>query len=135
MVREKALDDEQKKLAAILKIYNEQTQKLDMTVSQLNIFKKESEQYLQGDSFNPMTISNYAMYAKKLQDDIKLQNTIINKTKEVMENQQIKIKQAYIAMKSLENLKDRQKEQYLKEFQLEEIREIDDMVNSRRNIA
>ena len=41
MVREKALDDEQKKLAAILKIYNEQMQKLDMTVSQLNIFKKE----------------------------------------------------------------------------------------------
>ena len=45
------------------------------------------------------------------------------------------VKNAYIKVKSLENLHDKQKEQYLKEFQKEEIKEIDDIVNSRRNIA
>ena len=108
---------------------------MNNTIAQLNIFKKESENYLQSDNFNPATISNYARYAEKLQNDIKLQKSVVDKTKEVLDNQQKKVKQAYIDVKSLENLEDRQKEQYLKEVQLEEIKEIDDIVNSRRNIA
>ena len=134
-VRQKTLDDEQRKLASILNIYNNQTEKLNETISQLNVFKNQCEEYMQGSNFDPMTISNYSMYAKKMQEDIALQKTIVQKTKEVLDSQQTKVKQAYINVKSLENLKDRQKEQYFKEFQAEEIKELDDIVNSRRNIA
>lgn len=135
MVRRKKLTDEQTKLASILNVYNKQTEQINELVSQLDTIKEESENYLQSDNFNSVTISNYARYAEKLQNDIKLQKAIIDKTKEVLDNQQKKVKQAYIDVKSLENLEDRQKEQYLKEVQLEEIKEIDDIVNSRRNIA
>jgi len=135
MVREKKLTDEQTKLASILNVYNKQIEKINETITQLNTLKTESENYLKGNNFDPMTISNYAMYINKLQEDIKLQKTISKKTKEVMEEQQFKVKKAYIDVKSLENLKDRQKEQYLKELQLEENKEIDDIVNSRRHIA
>ena len=135
MVCEKSLVDEQTKLASILKVLNMQTEKENQLIILLNSFKKESEKYLQGNDFNPMTISNYAMYGKKLQDEISLQKELIKKSKKDLQSQQQVVKNAYIKVKSLENLKDRQKEQYLKEFQQEEIKEIDDIVNSRRNIA
>ena len=75
------------------------------------------------------------MYGQKLQEKLLLQMELIKKTKRDLSNQQQVVKQAYIKVKSLENLQDKQKEQYLKEFQQEEIKETDDIVNSRRNIA
>jgi flagellar export protein FliJ len=135
MVRKKTLKDEQTKLASILSVFNKQTEKIQKMILELDAFKKESENYLQGSNFNPLTVSNYAMYAKKLQEDIELQKTINEKTKEVLDIQQQTVKKAYIGVKSLENLESKQKEQYLKEIQLEEIKEIDDIVNSRRIIA
>ena len=50
-------------------------------------------------------------------------------------NQQQKEKQAYIKVKSLENLKEKQKEQYEKELLKEEYKMVDDIVNSRRTTA
>ena len=44
-------------------------------------------------------------------------------------------KEAYIKVKSLENLKEKQKEQYNKELLQEEIKQIDDIVNSKRITA
>ncbi|MBQ8475450.1 flagellar FliJ family protein [bacterium] len=135
MVREKALSDERTALASLLNVYNKQTDILNEMLYVLDAFKKESERYLEGENFNPMVVSNYAMYGAKLQNDIKVQKDLIQKTEIALKHQQEVVKQAYIKVKSLENLKDRQKEQYLKELQSEEIKQIDDIVNSRRNIA
>ena len=135
VVREKKLVDEQTKLASVLKIYNKQKDDLSQTIALLDEIKTESESYLLEGDTNPTVISNYSSYIRKVQNDIKLQNEIIAKTREVLNNQQNIVKEAYIKVKSLENLREKQKEQYLKELQLEEIKEIDDIVNSRRNIA
>jgi len=135
MVRSKTLKDEQTKLASILNVFNKQIEKIQEMTAQLSALKEESERYLQGNNFDPLTISNYAMYVKKFQEDIELQKAVNKKTKEVLDAQQLIVKKAYIGVKSLENLKDKQKEQYLKEIQMEEIKEIDDIINSRRNIA
>ncbi len=135
MVRQKTLTDDQTKLASILSILNKQTDKLNEMILLSENTSKESEQYLQGDKLDPQVISNYFNYIKRLQNDIKLQREVLNKTKEVLNNQQQIVKEAYIKVKSLENLHTKQKEQYLKEFQQEEFKELDDIVNSRRNIA
>ena len=60
---------------------------------------------------------------------------IIEKTKLDLLRQQAITKQAYIQVKSLEKLKEKQKAQYDKEVQLEEFKLIDDLVNSKRTIA
>lgn len=135
MVRKKKLVDEQTKLASILSVYNKQKNQLNEMIEELNEAKKESEKYLLDGNIDPSVISNYSNYIKKMQNNITLQNEVINKTKEVTDKQQNIVKEAYIKVKSLENLQDKQKEKYLKELQLEEIKEIDDIVNSRRNIA
>ncbi|MBR2068638.1 MAG: flagellar export protein FliJ [Candidatus Gastranaerophilales bacterium] len=134
-VREKTLVDEQTKLATLLSAVNKQQDKLNENINTLNLFKIKSEEYLQGNNFDPMTISNYAMYGAKLQKEINVQKELIKKMQFSVENQQQRVKEAYIKVKSLENLEEKQKERYLKELQLEEIKEIDDIVNSRRNIA
>ena len=60
---------------------------------------------------------------------------IIEKTKFDLKMQQEKTKDAYIKVKSLEKLKEKQKEQYDKEVLQEEFKMMDDIVNSRRIIA
>ena len=52
-----------------------------------------------------------------------------------MLKQQELTKEAYIKVKSLEKLKEKQKEQYDKEVLQEEFKLIDDIVNSKRTIA
>ena len=64
-----------------------------------------------------------------------MQKLIIEKTKADMVIQQEITKQAYINVKSLEKLKEKQKTQYEKEFMQEEFKIMDDIVNSRRTIA
>lgn len=101
----------------------------------LENIKKESEQYLFAQAFNPYIVSNYSSFSNKIVQDIKTQKMIIEKTKNDMLKQQEITKEAYIKVKSLEKLKEKQKEQYNKELLQEEFKLIDDIVNSKRTIA
>ncbi len=131
-MREKTLRDAQKQLASITGIYNKQKDILDEMLHELNRLVKESEKYLGEINFNPDIVSNYNSFAYKLTQDIKMQEQIIERTKQDVLRQQEVTKKAYIEVKSLENLKDKQKEKYNQEFLAEECKQIDDIVNSRR---
>ena len=98
----------------------------------LEMLKNESERFLSQGNFDANLIGNYSAYSNKMIQDIKMQENIISKTKIDLLKQQNIVKEAYIKVKSLENLKDKQKERYNKEMLLNEIKEIDDIVNSRR---
>ena len=100
----------------------------------LNV-RNESEKYLFAETFNPSIISNYNSFSNKIVQDITTQKLIIEKTKLDLLQQQANTKEAYIQVKSLEKLKEKQKIQYDKEVQMEEFKLIDDIVNSRRIIA
>lgn len=98
----------------------------------LNVLKNESEKFLSMGNFDANLIANYSAYSNKMIQDIKMQENIISKTKIDLLKQQNVVKEAYIKVKSLENLKEKQKERYDKEVLLNEIKELDDIVNSRR---
>ena len=99
----------------------------------LKAIENEASSYIEGEDFNPDIISNYGAYLNKLSQDIETQKQIIERTRQDLLIQQEFTKQAYIKVKSLENLKQKQKEDYQKELLLEEFKEIDDIVNSRRS--
>ena len=101
----------------------------------LENIRNDSEKYLFSETFNPFVISNYSSFSNKIIQDIATQKMIIEKTKFDLKIQQEKTKEAYIKVKSLEKLKEKQKEQYNKEVLQEEFKMIDDIVNSRRTIA
>ena len=132
-IRQKALTDAQIQLASITNIYNTQTDVLNEMMFDLANIKKETQKYLLEGDYNPDLIANYNSYSNKLIGDIKTQELIIERTKQDLLLQQELTKQAYVKVKSLENLKDKQKEDYKKELLLEEFKEIDDLVNSRRS--
>ena len=134
-IRKKALEDARIQLASIINILNKQNEILHEMQNTLENIKKESEQYLFAQAFNPYIVSNYSSFSNKIVQDIKTQKMIIEKTKNDMLKQQEITKEAYIKVKSLEKLKEKQKEQYNKELLQEEFKLIDDIVNSKRTIA
>ena len=99
----------------------------------LKNLEKEASKYIEEGNTDPYLIANYTSFSNKLSNDIKTQELIIEKTKEDLHLQQEITKQAYIKVKSLENLKEKQKENYNKELLLEEFKELDDMTTSRRS--
>lgn len=132
MVRNKALEDARIKLAQIMNIYNRQNEILNEMMFSLEALKNESERYLSKGNFDANLIANYSAFSNKMIQDIKMQENIISKTKIDLEKQQEVVKSAYIQVKSLENLKEKQKERHNKEMLQEEIKQLDDIVNSRR---
>ena len=92
----------------------------------------ESEQYLNQGNFDSQVIANYNAFAYRLIQDIKTQEKIIQETRKDLENLQEIARLAYIKVKSLENLKQKQKEEYNREILQEEFKQIDDIVNSKR---
>lgn len=134
-VRTKALEDARIQLAAITNVFNKQQEILQEMIMALENIKKESEQYLLSDNFNPSLVSNYNLFSNKINQDILTQKQIIEKTKIDLLKQQAITKDAYIKVKSLEKLKENQKAQYDKEVLQEEFKLIDDIVNSKRRLA
>lgn len=133
-IRRHALEDERIKLASIMNIYNKQLDVLHQMNNALEQTRRESEKYLEGN-FDANIIANYSAFSNKIVQDIKTQEKIIEKTKQELELQQKIAKEAYIKVKSLENLKEKQRENYNKELLQEEIKQIDDIVNSKRITA
>ncbi len=131
-VREKALKDARIQLASVMNIYNRQKEILEEMNFELARIEMESEKYLQELNFNSEVIANYNAFAYKLVQDIKTQEKIIEDTKKDLEKFQEIARLAYIKVKSLENLKQKQKEEYNNELLQEEFKQIDDIVNSKR---
>ena len=134
-VRKKALEDARIKLAMITNVFNKQNEILNEMKLALENIRNDSEKLLFGEVFSPSLISNYNSFANKITQDITTQKLIIEKTKVDLLKQQEATKQAYIQVKSLEKLKEKQNAQYDKEVLQEEFKLIDDIVNSRRIIA
>ena len=134
-IRKKALEDARIALARITNIFNKQNDVLKEMQMALENIRNESEQFLFAQTFNPTIVSNYSSFSNKIVQDITAQKLIIEKTKIEMLRQQAITKDAYIKVKSLEKLKEKQKEQYDKEVLQEEFKLIDDIVNSKRSIA
>lgn len=134
-IRKKTLENERIKLGNITNIFNRQNEILKEMQNALENIKNDSEKCLFQEAFNPSLISNYHSFTSKIIQDITTQKLIIEKTKLDLNKQQEITKQAYIQVKSLEKLKEKQKAQYDKEVLQEEYKLIDDIVNSKRTIA
>ena len=134
-IRKKALEDARIALARITNIFNKQNDVLKEMQTTLENIRNESEQYIFAQTFNPTIVSNYSSFSNKIVQDITAKKLIIEKTKIDMLKQQAITKDAYIKVKSLEKLTEKQKEQHDKEVLQEEFKLIDDIVNSKRSIA
>lgn len=135
VVRQKTLDDERKKLAQILEVLNKQKESLNRLISELNCLTKEADEHLLSNTYDVNLIANYSSFIDKTKKSIKAQEELISKKNLELEKQKEETKKAYINVKTLEKLKEKQLEQYKKEVLEEEFKIIDDIVSSKKSIA
>lgn len=132
MVKEKNLEDERLALAKAMNYLNEQKEILAKLNNELTKTEAALENYSIEEQMNVVVYESYLNYINKLNKKIVQQMDNIKKAVLEVNKQQIKTKEAYIGVKTLEKLKEKQKESYNREAMMEEFKLIDDIVNSRR---
>lgn len=131
MLKEKTLEDERLKLAQIAQTLNSLKMALKDLENKLLSLREDSKKHL-GETFNPAIIANYSSYILKIENDILIQTNKIKSAETDFLNQKDNVKKAYIEVKTLEKLKEKQLERYNKEALNEEIKFIDDIVCAKR---
>lgn len=132
VVKYKILEDERIKLARILNTYNKQKEVLQDIISRFEKLQQEADEYASSSNFNIEMITSFRSYSFKLANDIKNQKEIIEKTSQELTKQQNAANKAYMEVKTLEKLKEKQKEKYDREFLNEEFKTLDDISSSRQ---
>lgn len=132
VVKYKILEDERIKLARILNTYNKQKEVLQDIISRFEKLQQEADEYASSSNFNIEMITSFQSYSFKLANDIKNQKEIIEKTLQELTKQQNAANKAYMEVKTLEKLKEKQKEKYDREFLNEEFKTLDDIASSRQ---
>ena len=132
LLREHTLEDERIKLSKIVQSYNKEKEELENLISKLERLKNDSEKYFQQVGFCTSLISNYGNYLSKIDSEVITQQNIIKNIEIELNKQQESTKKAYTELKTIENLKQKQREDYDKQVLYEEIKTLDDITNSKR---
>ena len=132
LLREHTLEDERIKLSKIVQSYNKEKEELENLILKLEALKNDSEKYFQQVGFCTSLINNYGNYLSKIDSEVITQQNIIKNIEVELNKQQENTKKAYIELKTIENLKQKQKEDYDKQVLYEEIKTLDDITNSKR---
>lgn len=80
-------------------------------------------------------LKNYSNYISKLNDDINLQNEVVIRAGEAVDLSRKKLYKAMQERKVMENLKNRQKEEYRKEELKQEQKTIDEVVSYKFSVV
>jgi len=134
VVKQKLLEDERLELARAMACADKEKKILDDLFLTLEDIRKEYDETV-GKRLDIALMINYDTYAKKLTNDIENQKEVLKQAHHALYKRQNKVKAAYIAVKTLEKLKEKQKEAYDKECLQEEFKLIDDIVSSRKMSA
>ena len=131
-IKEKKLEDERLKLAEIISTLEAQKDIfLELNDKKENL-EKELALALESSNLDIQIIVSEKNYLQRIVQDIKTQFEIIKKTQIELEEQQIAVNEAYKEVKVLEKLKEKQYKNFLFEYEQNQIKELDDITNSRR---
>ena len=130
-LKEKKLEDERMALAQILRVLEDQKDTLLSLNDKKEQIEKSFDNANKEAALDIQNIVNARNYLEKISNEIKTQFEIIKKTQIELDEQTQKVNEAYKELKVLEKLKEKQYEEFLKEFRQNETKELDDIVISR----
>ena len=87
------------------------------------------------DTLNIQQIEGHRDYGLKLTIDEKNQERLIANTKAILERKQIEVREAHKKVEVLKKLKEKQEQEYYKEFLRTETKELDDITSARFNLG
>ena len=134
-MRENELEKRRIEAAKILAVLNEQTAKLNNILSAQKKNSEDMDNLYNQEVFDIPQVEGHRDYGLKLVVDETNQRRIIANTKAILERKQEEVREAHKKVEVLKKLKEKQEEQYYKEFLASEVKEIDDITSARFNIG
>lgn len=130
-MREKELEERQMEMAKILAALNLQQEKLQQILDSQVSNKAQLEALCTAEEMEVSQIQSYRDYGLKLINDAKNQQRIIDNTTVILQKKQQEVKLAHQKVEVLKKLKEKQEQEYYKEFLQAEVKEIDDITSAR----
>ena len=132
-MRENELEQRQMEAAKILAALKKQESELQDIIDSQVKNKEQMEELYTLNSLDIQQIEAHRTYALKLVVDAQNKQRIISNTKMLFEKKQIEVREAHKKVEVLKKLKEKQEQEYYKEFLDAEIKEIDDITSARFN--
>ena len=130
-MREKELEARQMELAKILSALNTQREKLQSIVLAKQQNSASLETLNTADELDIDQVQMHQSYDIKLNTDIINQERIIANTETILKQKQKEVLEAHKKVEVLKKLKEKQEQQYYKDFLQAETKEIDDITSAR----
>ena len=130
-LREKELEARQTELAKILTALNSQVEKLHGIINHQITNNQNLEQLFHSEELDIMNVDAHKNFGKKLIEDEVNQNRVISNTKSILQAKQKEVEEAYKKVEILKKLKEKEEKEYYQNFLKNEMKEIDDLTNSR----
>ena len=130
-MRENELQKRQMEMAKILTALREQEQVLQEIFQSQTKNKQDMETLMAQDVLNLQQMESHRSYDIKLSVDVVNQQRKIDNTKSILERKQKEVQEAHKEVEVLKKLKEKQEEQYYKDFLASEVNEIDDITSAR----
>jgi flagellar FliJ protein len=130
-MREKELEERQMEMAKILAALNLQKEKLQQIFNNQEENKIKLETLCTAENMDIEQVEAHREYGIKLIGDATNQERIIANTEAILKRKQQEVMEAHQKVEVLKKLKEKQEEEYYKEFLQAEIKEIDDITSAR----
>jgi len=134
-MRENELEQRQMEAAKILAALKKQEGELQEIINSQNRNSEQLETLHTLDTLDIQQIEAHKAYGLKLVTDANNKERIIANTKMLFEKKQVEVREAHKKVEVLKKLKEKQEQEYYKEFLDSEIKEIDDITSARFNIG
>ncbi len=130
-MREKELEARQMEMAKILAALNDQKEKLQSIILAQEENKNRLEILSTSEDLDIVQVQMHQGYAVKLTTDGINQERIIANTEAILKHKQKEVLEAHQKVEVLRKLKEKQEQEYYKEFLQAEAKEIDDITSAR----
>ena len=130
-MREKELEARQMEMAKILAALNAQKETLQSIIFAQEDNKNRLEVLSTSEDLDVVQVQMHQGYAVKLNMDAINQERIIANTEAILKRKQQEVLEAHQKVEVLKKLKEKQEQEYYKEFLHAEAKEIDDITSAR----
>lgn len=130
-MRENELEQRQMEAAKILTVLRTQEAERDSIVNTQKQNFQQMENLYNLSTLDIQQIEGHREYDLKLTVDIQNQERKIMNTRLLLERKQVEVNEAHKKVEVLRKLKEKQEQQYYKEFLDSEIKEVDDITSAR----
>lgn len=130
-MRQRELEKKQQEMAEIVKVIEEQRNKLQTIVDEQIQNQQGLEKLFNSEDIDVVMINGHRNYDLKLVNDIKNQEGVISRAMQLLEFKKKEVQEAYKKVKTLEKLKEKQEKEYMENIDHILAKEIDDIAVTR----